>query len=78
MDYIVVANTEWAYPDRAFSSYLSGSDKLTGATARNSIVGAQILLQGLPQDGSLDVALEGLERRDATVCIRSAWRITPS
>ena len=54
MDYIVVANTEWAYPDRAFSSYLSGSDKLTGATARNSIVGAQILLPDpRERDGTL-------------------------
>ena len=34
MDYIVVDNTEWTYPDRDFSSYLSGSGRLTGATAR--------------------------------------------
>lgn len=61
MDYIVVDNTEWTYPDRDFSSYLSGSGRLTGATARNSIIGAQILFRNLPKDGRLDVALEGLE-----------------
>ena len=61
MDYIVVDNTEWTYPDRDFSSYLSGSGRLTGATARNSVIGAQILFRNLPKDGRLDVALEGLE-----------------